>query len=148
MYYSPLLIFSLCAAVTLPVIHAHLILSGIPLLLWFWVQSLATAAAICGLALRHADEPVSEMRSWELRRDWLGLCLLTISHAVMSAMLATFQIAVVKFLAAGLPMNTLVWWLLAYGGAAITPYVIGTFFLALQCFHKIDQGRKLQATAP
>lgn len=148
-YYLPLLIFSLGAAITLPIIGAHLVLSGIPMLLWFWVQAIATTTAMGGLFLRHSDVSVSDMNSWRLRREWFGLCLQATSHVVMSTMLAEFQIAAVKFLASGaLSISSLVWWLLAYGAAAITPYTYGTFFLALQCFHKIDKGRKLQAEAP
>jgi len=147
LYYGPLLAFSIFAAVTLPTIGAHPVVAGLPILAWVWAQTGATTAAMGGLWLRRSTAPVADMNMWGLRRDWLGLCLQATGHAVMCTMLAEFEVAVIKFMGS-LPIPSLIWWLLAFGVAAISPYVIGTFFLTLQCVYKIDKGRKLQAEAP
>jgi hypothetical protein len=149
LYYAPLLIFSAIAAVLVPLyIRTHSV-GDIPIFWWVWVQLISTNAAMGGLWLRHGDMPVSEMNTWLLRRDWLGLCLQTAGHAAMCMMLLEWEIAVVKvLLSGGLPITDpitgLIWLLLAYAAAAIASYVIGTAFLTLQCLRKIHVGIHLK----
>ena len=147
LYYAPLLVFSVVAIVFMPAPIDNPMVGDLPVEMWVWVQMGATTAAMTGLALRHGGTSVADMSTLQLRRDWFGLCLQAGGHAAMCVMLLEFEIAVGKFLASGaLPISTLIWWLLAFGCAAISSYVIGTGLLALQCLRKIHKGLKLAAS--
>jgi hypothetical protein len=145
LYYAPLIVFSIAAAIFVPLYIHNPAVGDMPILWWVWVQLVSTTATLGGLWLRHGDMPVAEMNTWLLRRDWLGLCLQTAGHAAMCMMLLEFEIAVVRVLLSGVlpitdPIMGLIWLLQAYAAAALASYVAGTALLTLQCLRKIHKG--------
>lgn len=136
LYYIPLLLWGVYAilwADHIPFLDP--ILRGWLYTLWVWVPVPGTLSAMVGLALRHGDTSILDIRSPLLRRDFLGLCLQASGHASMFLVLLAFEVGTVTGAYWGQPVLS---------AFALSSYVMGTAILTMQCLRKLWRGEQLK----
>lgn len=105
--------------------------------LWVWTTIFGTVTTLFGLALRHGGRPVAEMNAPLLFVDWLGLMLQLGGHLCVFWVLLDFEIYAAR---------TINWRhdaIRIFAVFALSPYVIGCMFLAMQVARKLWHGEKL-----
>jgi hypothetical protein len=102
--------------------------------LWSWMFIPGTLFVLVGLALRHGGKPLDEMGPVLLFGDYLGLFMQRGGHVCMGLLLFMYEFSIVKGGFWGQPL---------FSFFAISPYVLGCYFLAHQAHRKIRSGEVL-----
>lgn len=137
-YYMALFAFAVVAEALVPPVNILSKAMGVThYTLWVWVMFIGTLSVMFGLLLRHGGKPVEKMNTPLLFADWMGLCLQTGGHLCMFWVLLDFEIYAAR---------SITWWedvIRIFAVFAISPYVVGCVFLALQVARKLWYGEKL-----
>lgn len=114
-------------------------------LAWVWLSIPANVAPIAGLLMRHGGQDVSAMSEHLLRRDWWGLMLQIMGHAVCFLLLLWFEVtAWVAVLTYSGPNE---WAGVTYFCAImLLAWMGGVFVLCAQCMLKVKIGMNIEHT--
>jgi hypothetical protein len=145
LYYIPWLAWAVLATFLFPPVTIIETAMGHGVyVLWVWATIPGTAAPMVGLAMRHGGSSVADISTRLLFRDWMGLWLQAVGHAVVCVLLILFEVSAVigamdyaetQGKTAG--MTILVTFLLS-------AYTVGTALLSMQCLRKLWKGEQLR----
>jgi hypothetical protein len=116
--------------------------------LWVWITIPGTLAPMIGLVLRHGGSSFADMTKPLLLQDWMGLVMQATGHAVMCVMLVLLEYSAIVGAIDYMTTQGLYAGMTILVAFLLSSYMIGTFWLSMQCLRKLWKGEQLQRSSP
>lgn len=143
-YCAVWLLFAIPATFVLPPIKTLAdAMGGDGYLAWVWISIPANLAPIIGLWMRHGGQDIAAMSTRLLFRDWMGLIVQILGHAVCFLLLMWFEVT--AWVAVLTYQGPSVWAGVTYFAAImLMAWTGGVFVLCAQCVLKVQRGIELE----
>lgn len=145
MYYVPWLTWAILATLWFPPVTIIASPMGHAVYVaWVWMTIPGTLAPMTGLMLQAGGKPVAQMSTPLLFRDWLGLVMQAGGHACMCILLLLFEISAARGAMEYMAAEGVYAGLTIFVVFILSPYVLATGLLSLQCLRKMWIGEQLK----
>jgi hypothetical protein len=139
--------FAIPATVWLPPIYTFVDAMGglAGYQVWVWTAIPANSFVIIGLLIRHGGQNIATMSTRLLARDWAGLVLQILGHALCFILLVWFEVT--AWVAVWTYRGPNEWAGVTYWSAImLLAWTGGVFVLGCQCVLKFRRGREIEQT--